>query len=250
MQEAAGTRLYQRMTDGKLQLTSSGERAALHAERIEREIGALDVALAGADDVICGTVRVTSVPIIVNRMLVPMAPTLLKRHPKLQLELVADARDLSLTGRETDLALRLGRPKTGGTKVMARRMGALRYAIYAPASCSAREARMLPWVTYDAAMAHLPQARWIAATVARNHEPIAAAHVNDAEGLLKAVVAGLGRSLLPCVIANADSRLQKLDGKVRGPVLTRELWLLTPSELRALGRIQAVAEWIEQIAPH
>jgi DNA-binding transcriptional LysR family regulator len=231
-------------------LTSSGERAALHAERIEREIGALDIALAGADDVICGTVRVTSVPIIVNRMLVPRASTLLKRYPKLQLELVADARDLSLTQRETDLALRLGRPKTGGTKVMARRIGALRYGVYAPASCSAREARMLPWVTYDAAMAHLPQARWIVATVARSRDTIADLHVNDAEGLLEAVIAGLGRSLLPCVIADTDSRLQKVGGKLRGPALMRELWLLTHSELRALGRIQAVVEWIEQIAPH
>jgi DNA-binding transcriptional LysR family regulator len=252
IQEALGARLYQRMTDGKLQLTPSGERAALHAEMIETEIGigALDLALAGADDVVCGTVRVTSVPIIINRILVPTAPTLLKRHPKLQLELVADARDLSLTRRETDLALRLGRPKIGGTKVTARRIGALRYEVYAAASCSAREARMLPWVTYDTAMAHLPQARWIAATVARSHETIAAVHVNDAEGLLEAVIAGLGRSLLPCVIADADSRLQKLGGKLRGSVLSRELWLLTHSELRTFGRIEAVVEWIEQIAPH
>jgi DNA-binding transcriptional LysR family regulator len=225
IQEALGARLYQRMTDGKPQLTPSGERAALHAEMIETEIGALDLALAGADDVVCGTVRVTSVPIIINRILVPRAPTLLKRHPKLQLELVADARDLSLTRRETDLALRLGRPKIGGTKVTARRIGALRYEVYAAASCSAREARMLPWVTYDTAMAHLPQA-------------------------LEAVIAGLGRSLLPCVIADADSRLQKLGGKLRGSVLSRELWLLTHSELRTFGRIEAVVEWIEQIAPH
>jgi DNA-binding transcriptional LysR family regulator len=74
--------------------------------------------------------------------------------------------------------------------------------------------------------------------------------VNDAEGLLEAVIAGLGRSLLPCVIADADSRLQKLGGKLRGSVLSRELWLLTHSELRTFGRIEAVVEWIEQMAPH
>jgi hypothetical protein len=33
-------------------------------------------------------------------------------------------------------------------------------------------------------------------------------------------------------------------------VLSRELWLLTHSELRRLGRIEAAAKWIEQIAPH
>ena len=66
MQETIGTRLYQRLVDGTLRLTTPGERAALHAERIEREVGALAVELAGADDVVSGTVRITSVPIVVN----------------------------------------------------------------------------------------------------------------------------------------------------------------------------------------
>jgi DNA-binding transcriptional LysR family regulator len=250
MQEAIGTRLYQRLTDGTLQLTTAGKRAALHAERIEREIGAFDVALRGADDAVSGAVRITSVPIIVNHILIPAAQSLLERHPKLQLELVADPRDLSLTRRETDLALRLARPKTGGRKVMARRVGTMRYDVYASASCSARDAKMLPWVTYDEAMAHLPQARWIAATAVRSHHRIAAVRVNDAEALLEAVIAGLGRSLLPCVVADGDSRLRRIGGKRRGSVLSRELWLLTHSELRRLGRIEAAAKWIEQIAPH
>jgi len=249
VQAALGARLYQRLANGTLQLTEAGERAALHAERIEREISALDGAVAGADDVVAGTVRVTSVPIIVNRILVPAAPILLKRHPELQLELVADARDLSLTRREADLALRLARPKTGGSKVTARRVGTLRYDVYASASCPAREAKGLPWLTYDEAMAHLPQARWITATAARNGETIAAVHVNDAEGVLQAVIAGLGRSLLPRVVADGDKRLRRLGAERRAPVLTRELWLLAHSELRRLGRIEAVVGWIEQIAP-
>jgi DNA-binding transcriptional LysR family regulator len=51
---------------------------------MEREVSALNVALAGADDVVSGTVRVTAVPIIVNHILVPAAQILLKRHSKLQ----------------------------------------------------------------------------------------------------------------------------------------------------------------------
>jgi DNA-binding transcriptional LysR family regulator len=249
MQEATGTRLYRRLADGTLQLTTAGKRTALHAERIEREIGALDGALKGADDAVSGTVRITSVPIIVNHILVPAADSLLQRHPKLQLELVADPRDLSLTRRETDLALRLARPKTGGTKVMARRVGTIRFDVYASASCSVREAKMLPWVTYDEPMAHLLQARWIAATAARYDHRIAPVHVNDAEALLEAVIAGLGRSLLPCVIADGDSRLRRI-GVKRRAALSRELWLLRHSELRTLGRIEAAVKWIEQIAPH
>ena len=249
VQETIGVRLYQRLADGTLQLTTAGERAALHAERIEREISALDVALSGVDGVIFGTVRVTSVPIIVNHILVPAAKLLLKHHPYLQLEFVADARDLSLTRREADLALRLARPKTGGTRVMARRIGTLRYDVYASASCSGRDEKTLPWLTYDEVMAHLPQARWIAANAVRNDERIASVHVNDAEAMLEAVIAGLGRSLLPCIVADGDSRVRRIGAKRRVPVLARELWLLIHSELRKLDRIEAVVNWIEQIAP-
>ena len=238
VQGTIGARLYQRLPDGTLQLTSAGERAALHAERIEREISAIDTSVAGADDLVSGTVRVTSVPIIVGHILVPAAQALLKRHPKLQLELVADPRDLSLTRRETDLALRLARPKTGGTRVLARRVGTLRYGVYAPASCSMRDAKILPWVTYDEAMAHLPQARWIVASAARSNQRIAAVRVNDAEALLEAVLAGLGRSLLPCVIADRDSRLRRLGAKGGAPALYRELWLITHSDMRRHGTIE------------
>ena len=146
----------------------------LHAERIESEIGRLDDALSGSDELVSGTVRVTAVPILVNHLLVPAAPSLLARHPKLRLELVAEARDVSLTRREDDLALRLARPRTGGTKIVARRVGMLRYDVYAAASWPPREAAKLPWLGYDETMAHLPQARWIAETASATGEPIAA----------------------------------------------------------------------------
>jgi len=249
VQTTLGARLYQRLSDGTLQLTTAGERAALHAERIEREINALDGGLSGRGDLVAGTVRVTSVPIIVNRLLIPSAHMLLKRHPQLRLEFAGDARDFSLTRREADLALRLARPKTGGTKVMARRICTLRYAIYAAASCPARDAARLPWVTYDESMAHLPQARWIAAAAAGGDETIAAVRVNDAEAVVEAVAAGLGRSLLPCIAADTDARLRKLARRRGAPLPARELWLLAHAELSRLGRIEAVVKWIEGIAP-
>lgn len=249
LQATLGACLCQRLAGGALVLTRAGERAALHAERIEREIGRLDETLSGADAAIAGMVRVTAVPILVNHLLVPAAPRLLQRHPLLQLELVADPRDLSLTRRETDLALRLARPRSGGAKVIARRVGTLRYAVYAASSSSVREARALPWITYDEAMAHLPPARWIAATAARNGEALAALRVNDAVSLRQAVIAGLGRSLLPCVVAEGDVRLRILRGRRDVPPLTRELWLLTHVELRNLARIEAVATWIAALVP-
>jgi len=246
-QKTLGVRLYQRLPDATLQLTSAGARTALQAERIEREIGTLHAVLSGTDDLVSGTVRVTSVPIIVDHLLIPASRILLKRHPQLALELVGDARDLSLTRREADLALRLARPKTGGTQIKARRVGTLRYGCYAAAPCPPREASRLPWITYEDAMSHLPQARWIASYAADHDERIAPVRVNDAQAVLSAVVAGLGRSLLPCIVADGEPRLRKLAAKASIP--SRELWLLAHSELRTLGRIEAVIEWIKETVP-
>ena len=249
MQDAIGTRLYHRSADGTLQLTPAGERAARHAERIEREIGVLDAELSGGDQVASGVVRLTSVPIIVNHLLIPAAPGLLKRHPQLELQLIGDPRDLNLTRREADLALRLARPKKGGTRVRARRVGSLRYAVYVAASCPAREARMMPWITYDEAMGHLPQAGWIAATIKQKGECAASVRVNDAEAVLEGVAAGLGRSLLPRVVADRDARLRYVAMARGPPPPERELWLLAHADLSGLGRINAVVRWIEQTAP-
>ncbi len=119
-------RLFERAGDGRLRPTPAGAEALERAERMELEVEGLRDSVTGADAVCAGTVRLTSVPLLVNRLLVPALPGLLDRHPALNLELVADPSDLSLRRREADIALRLARPRSGGRSVLARRIGTLR----------------------------------------------------------------------------------------------------------------------------
>ncbi|MCK6450715.1 MAG: LysR family transcriptional regulator [Alphaproteobacteria bacterium] len=233
-----GARLFDRV-DGALRPTQAGEAALAHAERVEAEIGRLQGAVGGADAAATGTVRLSSVPILVNRVLMPRLPALVGRHPGLMLELAGEARNVSLSRREADLALRQARP-SGGT-ALTRRVGRLAYAVYAPARVRRDD---LPWITYEDALADLPQARWIA-TEARG-EALAPLRVNDADAALAAVRAGLGRTLLPVAAAKGEPGLRRI-GTGR-PVLERELWLMVHPELRRLARIEAVITWIEAIA--
>ena len=105
-----------------------------------------------------------------------------------------------------------------------------------PAGCAAD----LPWLTYVAEMAALPQARWIADRVARG-EAVAPLACNDAEAILQAVRAGCGRSLLPCVVGDAEPGLRRL--ATEAPP-AREIWLLTHPSRRSLARVAAVTEWL------
>lgn len=244
LQAAAGRRLYRRLPDGRLALTEAGEALAQVAERFERDIGALE----GEDsrDGAAGIVRLTAVPLVINRILVPALDRLFARHAGLRLELIAESRDLSLTRREADLALRLARPKTGGLRVKARRVGALGYGAYDAAGAPPGPR---PWVTYEETMAHLPQARWMAAAIRRGDGRAAALRVNDVEAALEAVAAGLGRSMLPSVVAARDPRLRRLPPPDGPASPCRELWLLVHAELSDLPRIRAVAGWIDEILP-
>lgn len=233
-----GTRLFERI-DGALLPTRSGEAAVTRAAQVEQEVHALEQGIGGADADAAGLVRLTGVPILVNRMLIPALPQLYARYPRLRIELIAEARNASLTRREADVALRLARPEGGGP-VLAKRLGYLEYAAYGPRK---RSADRLPWITYEEGLGHLPQARWIAAAT-HDHE-LAPLLVSDAEAIIHAIHAGLGKSLLPCFVADRDSRLRRFNGSQ--VVLTRELWLLTHKELRHHARIGAVVAWLTEL---
>jgi len=71
--------------------------------------------------------------------------------------------------------------------------------------------------------------------------------VHDGETALEAVIAGLGRSLLPVIIADRTEGLRKLrNGTVR-PLPSRELWLLAHADQMELRRIRSVIEWVENL---
>jgi DNA-binding transcriptional LysR family regulator len=232
-----GARLFERR-DGVLFPTEAGEAAIARAAQVEEEVLALERGIGGADAKVAGTVRLTAVPILANRLLIPAAPKLLARYPRLRLELIAEPRNLSLTRREADVALRLARPRTGAA--LARRIGRLDYAVYRPRRRNAGE---LAWVTYEEGLSHLPQARFIAA--AAGADETAPLLLNDAEAIVQAVRAGVGKSLLPCFVGEREPGLKRLSRVV----LARDIWLMVHRDLRAQARIAAVIDWLLQLMP-
>lgn len=235
-EERLAARLFDRH-QGKLTPTPAGAEMVRRAERVEAEVQEVMHALRGTDARVAGTVRLTSVPLMVNRVLIPALPRLLRQHPSLEIELVAEARVLSLTKREADIALRLARPREE-IRAVARKVGELAYAVYAPAGA---DPARLPWLTYEDGMSDLPQAEWIARQLAQDQHPGSMVRVNDAEALLSCLSAGLGKTLLPLAIGDRTPGLRRLGDCQRE--LTRELWMLVHPDLRRLDRVRAVMDW-------
>jgi DNA-binding transcriptional LysR family regulator len=158
----------------------------------------------------------------------------------LQLDLIAEPRDLSLTKREAEIAVRLARPNRE-MRTWTQRIGYLEYAVY---SAIERNADNLPRMSYDDMMADLPQAKWIGEQIKADGSDAPLVRVNDAETLVRVVEEGLGKSLLPMAVGDALSSL--VCAHIPTPPLRREVWLLLHPELSGLSRVRVVADWISR----
>jgi len=239
-EQRLSARLFER-SHGGIKPTEAGHRMIGLAERVELEVQDATNAVLGTDTRIAGTVRVTSVPLLVNRVLIPALSRLIRQHPDLRVELIAEPRVLSLTKREADVALRLARPRDE-VRAFARKVGELSYAVYGPPGV---EPKTLPWITYEDRMSELPQAEWIGRMVLREPSLLPHVLVNDAEGLVACVQAGLGKTLLPVAIGERTPCVARIGDHQNG--LTRELWLLVHPDLRKLDRVRAVIKWATSV---
>ncbi|MGB3148990.1 MAG: LysR family transcriptional regulator [Paracoccaceae bacterium] len=240
LQEQVGAQLVQRDGGGGLVLTAPGRLVADHAERVATEMSRLAEAMGAASQPAMGVVRLTAVPLIANRLILPHMGKLFSGYPGLGLELVAEARNSNLTRRDADLALRFARPESGGVGLWTRRIATLPYSLFAAPGLSADA----PLISYAEDMAHLPQARWIEARLRAGRSRRAALRVTDAETARGAAVAGLGIAVLPTAMAHGPS-LVALPSDERPP--ERELWLLGHRDQRDQRHIRAVISWLERI---
>ncbi|MEO1194386.1 MAG: LysR family transcriptional regulator [Pseudomonadota bacterium] len=185
-----------------------------------------------------GRLRLTAVPLVANRLLIPALPDLLAQHAGLELEIIAEPSQLSVLRGEVDLALRFAKPDAEA-RALTRRLADLPFAPYCLADQDPTKA---PWITYEPAMQALPQAQWMAARLKGSDERAAQISVHDGETLVQALKAGLGRSLLPCAVGDALAHLKRC-----GPVsLRRPLWVLLHPLRKDLPALRLVLDWLTQ----
>lgn len=223
--------------------TQAGIDLLRYVEIAELQIEAGQIAVKGENSKIAGRVRITSVPMIINQVLVPALKPFIQKYKDLEIELIAETADLSLYRREADIALRLARPQKD-MQAISQRIGTLAYATYQARSSTENNAsEALPWITYENRMEKLPQAQWIASKIKENDLNGPNVLVNDAETLLHCLKSGVGKSLIPVKIGDKDPDLVKIADETEQ--LVREIWLLVNSDLRELQRFKVTIDWIK-----
>ena len=234
LEQRLGTALLDRAAN-RVTLTAQGAEMATRADAAETLIDAAVDRVRGQDARATGTVRLSTVPILANYLLIPRLADLASAHPGLTLDLSTDHRDASLARRETDIALRFARPRQDAA-ALTRKLADLPFALYA----STTHDGPLTYLRYSTDLPRIPVNDWITANL-QPGDTIAPLEVTDAESLIAAARAGLGTALLPRCIGDRLPGLQRLD---RPCDLSREVWIIVPRDLRPQARIAAVLKWI------
>lgn len=241
LERAVGHKLFQRGTDG-LVLTNEGQQVLHYAERVETETLALERTLAGQERVLSGPLRVSSSDWFGDSVLAACIADFGHLHPEVQVELITDARPLSLSRREADLVFRI--VPFDEPDVAQRRILTLSYAVYA------RSARNIPLkamgkgvnlITLDSQFSELPDAVWLRDKLPRGQVVFRS---NSRQAQANYCAASDALAVLPTALGDRTPGLARIDlGEAPPP---RQVWIGYHQDLRALRRLRAFIDYVSE----
>ncbi len=240
-----GAALFERSRSG-YSATAHGEAVAESARVMEEAALAAERRVLGADVRLSGVVRIATSEMFACYLLPRALPGFLEQHPDIEIEIDVANRNVDLTRREADLALRAtNRPPE---HLYGREVGELRYAVFAHPRYFKRgkapAPEDLPWVGFDESIGRLEIARWL-----REHLPGKPTRLRSDSllAMMQAAAAGIGAAVLPLFAADFHPNLRRL-----GPVLEQprlRLWVLNHADVRENARVRALSRHLAQELP-
>jgi DNA-binding transcriptional LysR family regulator len=244
LESRLGVKLFDRNRDGYV-LTAAGGEMVAGAERVEREMAALERGVVGQDARLEGPMRVTCTDPFIGRLLVRALAPLCEEHPGLTLELDVDAKNLDLSKREADVAVRaLVIGASPPEHLIGRRLVPIVLASYVGAAHAER---------LDPARASgCPAVRWLGSDRPRVVEELVAASsypelpvwgsFGSMDVMVQAAREGLGLAMLPTYAGDPDPELARLPKPdVRH---LADFWLLGHRDLRDNARLRVARQRI------
>lgn len=246
LHERSGARLLQKTPAGFV-LTPAGERVLGAVERMEAEALSVERAITGEDVRLEGRVRISTVEAFGARVLTPILARLHERHPGIVVELDTDTRNVSLSRREADIAVRMAEFQQHD--VVVRRAGEMEFAVYAaPAYLAARGhpdfAAGAPGharITLQEDLIGVPEGRWFGLQTDAA-DTVFLANSRDAQ--LRAAQAGMGLACLPRYLADPEAGLERL--ATPPPAPSRGIWIGVHADTRHTPRLRAVVEALNE----
>jgi DNA-binding transcriptional LysR family regulator len=246
LEDAVGTRLFDRSTRG-CTLTEDGRTMFEAAERVEAEMLGCVARLQRREDDVAGTIRIGAPDGFGSAFLAPRLKHFAEAYPALRLQLVPVPRSFSLSQREADVAIMVGRPQKGRLRV--RKLVDYTLGLYAseeyldlagrPEKLADLERHRL--IGYVEDLIYTPELNYAPDIMPGWRSSI---EVSTAIGQLEAVRAGAGIGILHDFMADGVRCLTRLFPE---RTVTRAYWTVWHENMRVERRVLAVVELLDRI---
>lgn len=240
LEEAQGTALFEKFKHGTV-LSEAGLRVVEVATEVERMTAQLDAEIHGLDRKLEGSIRVTSVDFLLRHWVADFGE-FRSQYTGVDLELTSTLSVVNLTQREADVALRVA--KTAPEHLLGARHAEFMYAVYGGRKLTTARApdspySAFPWLSWDLAFARSTD-EWIRKNAAGAE---IAMRFGQMSVMVDAVAAGLGLTILPCLVGDAHPELSRVGTYFEGGLY---LWVLTHAQLRGSARVSAFTRFIRE----
>ncbi|MBD9371438.1 LysR family transcriptional regulator [Rhizobium sp. ARZ01] len=223
-------------------LTPEGVRVAEHARRMELEAFALERSIQSPPGARVVEISVSAPPMIVSGLITPRIAAFRATNPNIRLHLLGNIRNISLTRREADIALRLSRPTD--TTLVIRKAGTILYRLYAsPQYLASHMPPDYEFVAFDESVGEIAQQHWLEAVAGAR--PITF-RTNELAIQCAAAEAGLGIAALPDFAAK---RLGLSEMDETTGAFAREAWLTYHQDLRNNAAVSTVVAFLADCLP-
>lgn len=245
LEEAVGTRLLDRTTRGST-LTEDGAALLSTAERIETEIFSGLTELRGSEE-LAGTVRIGTPDGFGSAFLAQRLERFRAAYPGLRLQLVPVPRSFSLSEREADIAIMVGRPERGRLRVQKLTDYSLSlfasrdYLDRAGTPKTPTDLKSHTLVGYVSDLLYTSELNYTDAFLKDWQSDI---EVSTAIGQFETVRAGAGIGILHDFMAAQRPGLIRLFPELS---VQRSYWIVWHENLRGAQRVQAVVDLLGQV---
>ena len=237
-EEKLGTRLLERKT-GRYELTQAGENVKDASSRIEREVLGVDGALLGQDTQQVGTLKVAALNNMASTVLMPMFASFNKARPQVELHINVSNVDSSLAQREADVAIRLTNTPT--ETLIGKRVVTVASTIYGSRTYLEElreQGKQARWIGVECCGFHKSWTKQLTNDLPYNF------YSDDTQLTHSAIREGMGISILPCFMGDADPLLERYCEP--DPALNLGLWVLIHPDLKRTARVLAFKDHMVQ----
>jgi DNA-binding transcriptional LysR family regulator len=251
LEEEISTPLFQRHARG-LTLTDEGELLYSAVSDVLARLAAAEEALKNIHDSPRGSLKITASHGIGAYWLLPRLQEFLKEFPEVEVHLVMDDRELDLSQRAADLAIRMRAPVQAD--LIQRKLFTVHYHMYAskaylasnPAPLTLEEICNHTIIVYgETAAPEIRDINWLLELYQKNFRPGCTGsivRINNITGILQAVEAGLGIGVVPDFVAAQHRNLVPVLPEVPAPGF--DVHLVYADALRQSKRVAAFRDFL------